>query len=324
MGRMFDMPLSQLRTYKPEVEEPADFDAFWSSQLSEAARHWSPPVFEELADGPRHATVWDVTFSGHGGTPVKGWLSVPHRGTASAPVVVEYIGYNGGRGDPYEWLNWPSAGYPHFVMDSRGQGGGGRRAHTADPGATGEPSVAGKMTSGILSPSTYYFTRLFVDAALAVRAARSHPALEERKVVVTGGSQGGGLALAATSLVGDVAASLPDVPFLAHARRALEVVSTLPYNELAAYCRVYPDRVGTVFSTFSYVDVVNHAKRATAPALFSVGLLDEITPASTVFTAYNHYRGEKQIEVYEYNGHEGGGVNQFRRKLEYLAGAGLA
>jgi len=52
---------------------------------------------------------------------------------------------------------------------------------------------------------------------------------------------------------------------------------------------VHSDKVEQVFSTLSYVDVVNHAKRATAPALFSVALTDDITPASTVFAAYNHY-----------------------------------
>ena len=36
--------------------------------------------------------------------------------------------------------------------------------------------------------------------------------------------------------------------------------------------------------------------------MFSVGLADLITPPSTVFAAFNHYAGEKQIEIYEFNG----------------------
>ena len=77
--------------------------------------------------------------------------------------------------------------------------------------------------------------------------------------------------------------------------------------------------VEQVFATLSYVDVVNHAKRATMPALFSVGLIDEITPASTVFAAYNHYAGPKDIAVYPFNGHEGGGTRHLLAKLEFLA-----
>jgi len=32
----FDMSLDELRLYKPERKEPADFDAFWKSTLEEA------------------------------------------------------------------------------------------------------------------------------------------------------------------------------------------------------------------------------------------------------------------------------------------------
>ncbi|NCD17344.1 MAG: acetylxylan esterase, partial [Actinobacteria bacterium] len=32
----FDLPLDELRTYRPDVSEPADFDDFWSRTLAEA------------------------------------------------------------------------------------------------------------------------------------------------------------------------------------------------------------------------------------------------------------------------------------------------
>ena len=92
-----------------------------------------------------------------------------------------------------------------------------------------------------------------------------------------------------------------------------------PYVELIDYLSVHRGEVDRVFSTLSYLDVVNHAKRATAPALFSVGLVDDITPASTVFAAFNHYAGPKQIEVYPFNGHDGGGTQHFLAKLAFLA-----
>jgi cephalosporin-C deacetylase len=70
--------------------------------------------------------------------------------------------------------------------------------------------------------------------------------------------------------------------------------------------------------------VVNHGKRATASALFSVGLADDITPPSTVFAAFHHYAGRKDISVYPYNGHEGGGTRHFLVQLSFLRAAGLA
>ena len=284
-----DLPLDELRRYLPSVAEPADFTEFWAAQMADLA----PQVeFRPALTPLRHADVLDVTFAGHGGDPVRGWLLVPHRQRPAAPVVVvEFVGYNGGRGDPADWLGWSSSGYVHLVMDSRGQGGGWRAADTPDPGDRGGPSTNGFLTRGIADPAGYYFTRLFVDAA---------------------------------HLAGGVAATMPDVPFLAHVRRAVEVTDAKPYGELIEYGALYPDRIEDVFRTLSYVDVVNHAKRVSAPALFAVGLLDEITPASTVFAAYNHYAGPAEITVHQFGDHDCAGTRQFHAKIEFLARLGLA
>ena len=314
-----DLPLTELRAYRPDVLEPADFDAFWADQLAAARVHDVGPEFVPVATPIRHADVFDVTFPGHGGDPIKGWLLLPHRAAPEPVFVVEFIGYGGGRGDPLDWLPYSCAGHPQLVMDTRGQGGGWRSADTPDPGDDGAPSATGFLTRGIANPRTHYYTRLFVDAARAVDAARRHPAADGLPLVTAGISQGGGLSIAAAHLVGEhVAAAMPDVPFLAHPRRAVEITDTRPYGELIQYCSVHADRIEDVFATLSYVDVVNHAKRASAPALFSAGLVDEITPASTVFAAFNHYAGPKDIAVYPFNGHEGG-VRHVAAKLEFLA-----
>ncbi len=141
-------------------------------------------------------------------------------------------------------------------------------------------------------------------------------ALAGRPLLSTGASQGGALALAAASLSQLPALVAPDVPFLSHFRRAASITDATPYSEIADYCKAYPDRVDQVFHTLSYFDVVNCARRITVPGLFSVGLVDTITPPSTVFAAYNQYAGHKQIAVYEFNGHEGGGTLHFERKVE--------
>lgn len=321
---LVDLPLADLREYRPEVAEPADFAGFWAGQLAAArAVSQTEPSFTPVDAGIKHADVFDVTFPGYGADPIKGWLFVPHRSAASAAVIVEFIGYGGGRGLPFDWLKWSCAGHPHLVMDTRGQGGSWRSGDTADRGEGGAPSTPGFLTRGIDSPRNHYYTRLFVDAARAVDAVKVHPGTVGRPVVVTGHSQGGGLTLAAAHLHGEVAAAMPDVPFLANFRRALDLTNDLPFNEVADYCRLRPDKVEAVFETLSYVDVVNHARRVTVPALFSVGLADTITPPSTVFTAYNFYAGPKDIGVFQFAGHEGGGTPHFLAQLAFLASLGL-
>jgi cephalosporin-C deacetylase len=70
----------------------------------------------------------------------------------------------------------------------------------------------------------------------------------------------------------------------------------------------------------SYFDCVNFAARAGAPSLFSVALMDQITPPSTVYAAHNHYAGSKEIHVYDYNDHEGGGPHHQEVQLAFVEG----
>lgn len=315
---LFDLPLDELRRYRPEREEPADFDAFWERTLAAARQHPLDPVFEPA--GPRLATVetFDVAFAGFGGQRIRAWLLLPRERSGRLPCIVETIGYGGGRGFPFDWLFWASAGCAHLVMDTRGQGGVWRHGDTPDEdgGAGSSPQQPGFVTRGVLDPDGYYYRRLIADAVRAVETARSHPAVDPERIAVAGASQGGGLSLALAGLVPDVALALPDVPFLCHWRRAVTLVDSDPYGEIRRFLKAHRHRTEEVFATLAYFDGVNFAARARADALFSVALMDEICPPSTVFAAYNHWAGEKAIRVYEFNTHEGG--EGFQR-LEQLA-----
>jgi cephalosporin-C deacetylase len=315
----FDFSHDELKRYLPARDEPSDFDVFWQDTLADVRQHALEARFAPVDVGLKTIDVFDVTYNGYGGQPIKGWLTLPHHRSGRLPCVVEYIGYGGGRGFAFDWLLFASAGYAHLVMDTRGQGSSWRQGDTPDYEPDGSnPQVPGFMTRGVLSPRTYYYRRLFSDAVRAVEAARSHPAVDAARLAVTGGSQGGGITLAVSGLVPDVSAALPDVPFLCHYRRATQIIDTAPYSEIANYCKTHREKVETVFETLSYFDGLNFSARAKAPALFSVGLMDTICPPSTVYAAYNHYAGPKQITVWEYNNHEGGASYQSQAKLEFL------
>jgi cephalosporin-C deacetylase len=316
---IFDLPLNELKTYRPAREEPADFDEFWQSTLEEARSFRLNATFERVDYGLTAQEMFDVTFAGFGGQPVKGWLIFPKKRSGKLPCVVEYIGYGGGRSFAIDWLLWASAGYAHFVMDTRGQGSTWSAGDTPDLYSEGgNAHYPGSMTKGILDPKHYYYRRVFTDAVRAIEAAHSHPEVEASQIAVTGGSQGGGITIATAGLVPDVVAAMPDVPFLCHYRRATEIEDTYPYKEIAEFCHVHRDKVDIVFRTLSYFDGVNFAARAKAKTLFSVGLMDKICPPSTVYAAFNHWAGEKDIKFYPYNGHEGGGSYQTVEKLRFI------
>lgn len=321
---LFDMSLETLREYRPEVAEPGDLDSFWEDTLSRSREAATPLLsLERVDNGLSLVDTWDVSFAGHDGTPVRAWYNRPAAASSDLPVVVEYIGYGGGRGEPLERLAWAAAGYAHLLMDTRGQGSGwGAGGHTADPVGSG-PAAPGVMTRGIESPHTSYLTRLLTDAVRAVDTARALPGVDGR-VAVTGSSQGGGLALGAAGLVPDVDALIANVPFLTHMRRAIDITDADPYQEIVRYLAVHRELEQQTLRTLSYVDALHLGRRATAPAMFSVALRDTICPPSTVFAAHNLYGSasgtdpQREMVIYPYNHHEGGGPAQQRRQLDWL------
>ncbi|MBN1119973.1 MAG: acetylxylan esterase [Anaerolineae bacterium] len=314
----FDLPLEELQAYRPPREEPDDFDAFWQSTLSESRAHPLDARFEAVDAGLKTVNVFDVTYAGYGGQPIKGWFVLPAHRSEPLPCIVEYIGYGGGRGLPIDWLQWASAGYATLVMDTRGQGSRWRTGDTPDIAEEAGPHHPGFMTLGITAPETYYYRRVFTDAVRAVEAARSHPAVDPARIAVTGGSQGGGITLAVAGLAPDIVLAMPDVPFLCHFRRAVSIIDTDPYHEIVYYLKNHRVKVDMVFHTLSYFDGLNFAARAKAQALFSVGLMDDTCPPSTVYAAYNHYAGPKDIRIWTFNQHEGGGSFQEFEKLKLV------
>ncbi|WP_406369551.1 acetylxylan esterase [Streptomyces sp. NBC_00647] len=315
---LFDLPLDELRTYRSSSTEPEDFDAFWGKTLQEAREHDLSARFVPFEIPLKTVAVHDVTFAGFGGHPVKGWLTVPAWANSPLPTVVEFIGYGGGRGLPHTHLLWASAGFAHFVMDTRGQASTWGGGDTPDPVGSA-PAFPGFMTRGIEDPENYYYRRLFTDAVRAVEAARSHPLVDSARVAALGGSQGGGITIAVGGLVPDLAAIAPDVPFLCDFPRAMTITDRAPYREIGNYLKTHRGRTEQALRTLSYFDGVHFAARGRAPALFSAALEDQTCPPSTVFAAFNAWaHEEKQIEVYDFNDHEGGGPYQQAEQLRWL------
>lgn len=314
----FDMSLEQLESYKPLRNEPNDFDAFWQETLTESREFPLDAQFEPYDTGLKLVDVWDVTYSGYGGQRIKGWYIRPAGITTPLACIIHYIGYGSGRGFPHDWLFWPSAGYALFVMDTRGQGGVGRFGDTPDMPDGANPFTPGFMTQGILNPKHYYYRRVYTDAVRAVEAIKTRPDVDETHIALTGGSQGGGITIAAAALSEGISLCIPDVPFLCHFRRAVGLTEQFPYQEIVKYLSTQRHHEEEVFTTLDYFDGMNMAARIKAKSLFSTSLMDTICPPSTVFAAYNQVEAPKEISVYNFNNHEGGGSHHDLVKLKFV------
>ena len=102
-----------------------------------------------------------------------------------------------------------------------------------------------------------------------MRSARSRQPAHTRRwirprIAVTGGSQGGGITIAVAALVPDVAAAMPDVPFLSDFPRSITITDKDPYTEIARYLKAHRDHTEPVLRTLGYFDVASLGRRATA------------------------------------------------------------
>lgn len=314
----FDLPMEELIRYQPDAPEPADFDAFWANTLEETRHHPLDARFVPVDFGLRTLDIYDVTFAGYGGQPIKGWLMLPKGTVSPLPGVVEFIGYGGGRAFPFNWLTWPSTGYAYLVMDTRGQGSSSLRGDTPDLPDGANPAYPGFMTQGILDPRHYYYRRLFTDAVRAVEALQQHPMVDRERIAATGVSQGGGITLAVSGLMPSIKVAMPDVPFLCHFRRAVQITPEGPYTEIVTYLRAHRDKTERVLQTLNYFDGIHFARRIQARVFCSTALMDTICPPSTVYAAYNALRVEKEMRVYPYNDHAGGGIDHTLAKVNFL------
>ena len=312
-------PLKELEKFAPGPNSKPDFEKFWKETLNQ---YLETNLIAQLVevDSPITAfETYDVTVPGYNNDPIKGWFIKPKDAQNDLPCIVMYDGYGGGRGLLNEWLFWPSAGYAILVMDTRGQGASGWRVgDTPDGNYPRASQTPGFMTAGILNRDDYYYRRVFTDAVAFVRAASKLPGVNPSRLITAGGSQGGGIALAATSLSNQVFATMPDVPFLCHFEHAVNITDSFPYQEIVQYCKTHRLEIEKVFETLSYFDCMNLVTMAKAPALISVGLHDPICPPETIFAMINNYSGPTTVKTWAYNTHEGGSVQHQLLQAEWL------
>ena len=305
MGRQVgDYPIEELFTYKPPLHNrPADFEQFWNDQKSRM-QTMKPKVSVRWRNYPvPGAEVADVLFESWDGTPLNGILVKP-ASIEECPVILSFHGYTGSCGLAVDYLPWILTGAAVLAFDVRGQG--------CSPDYSRYPNgsrVPGWMLSGIEEPEMYYYTNVYRDLIMQAQWVRSEEFPFSATIIgAMGGSQGGGLALAAAGLDASIEFAVADWPFIAHFERALEVALNGPYMEIVNYFKWNDPQHETrnaVMKTLGYVDSVHFCQSITCPVLMAAGLEDSVTPPSTVFAAYNHLGSkEKKLEVYPQFQHE--------------------
>ncbi len=278
----------------PTVKDPADFDTFWSSVISEARKTDLDPQITLMPERcTSEVNVYHISFQNDApGSRIYGILAIPKK-IGKYPAI----------------LRVPGAGIRPYQGDTRSASEG---IITLEIGIHGIPvildqQVYNNLMAGALSSywtirmndrNTHYYKRVFTGCVRAVDFIYSLPEFDGKNIGVTGGSQGGALTLITAGLDKRIKYMAGLYPAMCDATGYL--------NKRAGgwphYFRSNEPKPGEV-ETLAYFDVVNFARRITIPGYLTWGFNDVTCPPTSMYSAYNVITAPKELHLYLETGH---------------------
>lgn len=302
---LIDMPLDKLKVYQGRNPRPADFDEFWDRSLAEMNSIDPEADFAPYAFASNIADCFELRFKSTKNAIIYAKFARPKNITGKIPAVLNFHGLSGSGMSWSSMMGYVSQGYCIASLDCRGQGGlsqdvGGALGTTFTTpfvrGLDGEPE-------GLLCRD------LFLDTAMLARIIMALDYVDETRIGVFGGSQGGALTIACAALVPEIKLCAPTYPYLSDYKRVWDMdLDRGAYEGLRYYFRHFDPthaRENEIFEKLGYIDIQFLAPRIRAKVLMQTGLLDTTCPPSTQFAAYNKITSEKEVIIYPDYGHEG-------------------
>jgi cephalosporin-C deacetylase-like acetyl esterase len=284
---------------EPTVDQPADFDAFWTAGKEALAKL---PVDAKLVPMPEssngkvdcwHVSLQNVGPDTTGTSRFFGVLCEP-KGDGPFPALLQVPGagvraYRGG-------VEMAEKGIITFQVGIHGL------PVNLDPTvyeALGAGALQGYPTFNLDERDRYYYRRVYLGCVRANDFLTSRPRYDGRTLGVTGGSQGGALSIVTAGLD-------PRVKLLAAFYPALADVTGYLHGRAGGWPHMFRDekrRLTARIANVGYYDVVNFARRVKAPGLYSWGYNDETCPPTSLYAAYGVIPGEKSLLLALETGH---------------------
>jgi len=302
---LVDMPLAQLKTYQGKNPRPADFDEFWDKSLEEMRAIDPKPEFKKWDSPSKIADCFELTFTSTKGARIYAKFVRPKKIEGKIPAVLQFHGLSGFSETWRNAYSYVAQGFCFAYMDCRGQGG-----YSEDVGGTLGTTFSTPFSRGLDGPPENLHCRdLFLDTAMLARIVMGLDYVDETRVGVFGGSQGGALSIACAALVPEIKLCAPIYPYLSDYKRVWEMDQAKgAYEGLRYYFRNFDprhEREDEIFEKLGYIDIQYLAPRIKAKVLMGTGLMDTVCPPSTQFAAYNKITSEKNVLIYPDYGHEG-------------------
>ena len=301
---LIDMPVKDLLKYEGSSPCPSDIDEYWDTALAEMEKLGTKAEFVKKDFPSKIADMYDLYYTGTKNAKIHAKVAVPKNITGKVPALLLFHGLQGSACDWCDLLKSASQGYVIAFMDVRGQGG-----ISEDVGGVLGTTYSTPFIRGIDGDKHDLLMRdVFLDTALLAKIIMGLDYVDETRVGVTGGSQGGALSVACACLVPEIKKCAVMYPYLSDYKRVYEMdLNTAAYEGLKYYFRYFDpkhERFDEIYERLGYIDIQNLAKRMKAELLMFTGLMDTICPPSTQFAMYNKVKSKKNVIFYPEYGHE--------------------
>ncbi len=271
------------------AKEPADFDEFWKAQRALLDTVPVKATREEVPSRNPAFVTYDVKVDCAGSKPVSGYLSIPKDAAPkSCPVVVSYHGA-GVRSSNKPYRN----GAVCFDVNAHGIPNG-------QPGEYYEELNKGELrdyrTRNSNNRETIYFRDMYLRVMRALDYVKTLPEWDGKRLIVTGGSQGGAQSIVAAALDHDVSMCVAGVPAVSDHTGSIAKPPHKPGWPTFYFAKdgVLTPAQEAIAKAVEYYDNVHFAKRIKCDTYISTGFNDTTCAPVGVWLVYHNLPKECQ------------------------------
>ncbi len=268
---------------KEKEIKPLDFNEFWKQTLAELNK--KPIEFEKIS---KDSIVEGKTISLYKIRSFQEiffyvWVSEPVD-EGKFPIKIRFSGLDRNNTNRNEIKNiWflKQKGFINMLVDIRGQGL-----------STEQINPKEYITKGINNKEEYIYRGAFMDAVRSVDFISKNKK-NNGNIIVTGGSQGATLSIAATALSNKVSLCIIGFPFL----------TDIPaYDKTKWPMKIFLHKAKNeridffdLKKTLSYFDMLNFAEMINVPVFLRTEEYDDITPKEGAVKFYNLLKNQRKV-----------------------------
>ena len=217
--------------FKSSVVKPADFDSFWADTLQATENVPLNPTLDldELRSND-DIEVFEAHYDSYGSLEIAGWYARPRNHDGQLPGLLFVPGYVS---EPKLPTDLAREGYAVFSAAPRNK---------LRSNGVFKPGYPGLLTHNVETREEYGYRGFYMDAVRAYDFLSQLPEVDETRIGVLGGSQGGALTLLVSSLRNkSVAAASAGAPYLCSMMDSASLTRSYPYEEINDYIRLKPE-----------------------------------------------------------------------------------